>query len=530
MDITEHLENISSRKNRYIIILTFVTFLLWTNTDMLLILLPYLQKMPTVVIFDLSSGFSESELTYDLCVIPYEVTKFLSHSWVYSMEIQCSKVLVSLMSSSVFFGLFLGSIFFNQLADEIGRKKTFIIATFGYGVVLLAYQLPQNVTIFFILNVLGGYLVATIICNSIVLISETVKNKYRAQSFGVINSGFAFCGVVYISILWATDNWQLAFGIATCFCVILTLVIHIVIVESPKFYLMKGNWLKYIMSLRMINERNNRLEQFDKYINYPQIIFHLENASISDSKLVEKINETSINWDDKDEQPMESLIEFAKVKRESTANEAYGVLDFFKFPSQKWNIVVCIILFFVSSCSYYGFSIYIKKLQGNIYFNGIILYFMEAFAYLLFTISADFKILGRKYATILYYVAGALFYFVLHFFKMSPNFELLIAVLCKVSVATGTTLNDIWISEIFPTKLRASAAGICKAAARIGGVLTPFIIEFLPNHSSLVYCLLLIFMSSLLIVLPETLGKQIPLIIPEEEVDEMKEPFLSSER
>ena len=87
------------------------------------------------------------------------------------------------------------------------------------------------------------------------------------------------------------------------------------------------------------------------------------------------------------------------------------------------------------------------------------------------------------------------------------------ALLGKLSLAASFAVVYIHSGEIFPTSIRNSAMGLVSVAARVGGIIAPFIVLLGDAHSNLqftVFGLLSLTAGVFNLWLPETQGRKLP--------------------
>lgn len=82
---------------------------------------------------------------------------------------------------------------------------------------------------------------------------------------------------------------------------------------------------------------------------------------------------------------------------------SYGIIDLFLNRSICVIIFIMIISWFVNSYVYYGLSLNVKNLGGNMYFNFVLVGLVEIFFYLLIVLL--FNWLGRR-KSFFYFMMG----------------------------------------------------------------------------------------------------------------------------
>lgn len=111
------------------------------------------------------------------------------------------------------FGILLGGIMFGILGDKIGRKKVLYASILIYSVAnilngMLTASVPYVSTVYSALRFICGFALAAELSVGIVMISETMKAKYRGYgsmivvSFGVIGCVFAAFLFEFLKVSW----------------------------------------------------------------------------------------------------------------------------------------------------------------------------------------------------------------------------------------------------------------------------------------------------------------------------------------
>ncbi len=111
------------------------------------------------------------------------------------------------------FGILLGGVMFGILGDKIGRKKVLYASILIYSVAnilngMLSASVPYVSTVYCTLRFICGFALAAELSVGIVMISETMKAKYRGYgsmlvvSFGVIGCVFAAFLFEFLKVSW----------------------------------------------------------------------------------------------------------------------------------------------------------------------------------------------------------------------------------------------------------------------------------------------------------------------------------------
>jgi hypothetical protein len=138
----DKLIELCGTKNKYQFILLFISLTAWINNMMVSVTLPILEKTPEVVYKDLNGNLIKSKLDYEICKFPYIITKKYPYSWVSDFNISCDKLKTGFIGTINFLGSFVGSLTFNMVVDNFGRKNTIIFS-------LIIYIIINTIMVFF---------------------------------------------------------------------------------------------------------------------------------------------------------------------------------------------------------------------------------------------------------------------------------------------------------------------------------------------------------------------------------------------
>uniref|UniRef100_A0A673C4W3 Solute carrier family 22 member 5-like n=1 Tax=Sphaeramia orbicularis TaxID=375764 RepID=A0A673C4W3_9TELE len=170
----------------------------------------------------------------------------------------------------------------------------------------------------------------------------------------------------------------------------------------------------------------------------------------------------------------------------ATKNKKYNILDILS----NWNLffltLLCSLLWIVITISYYALLLNTSNLHGDPYMNCFLSALTEVPAYIIALVLLKFYL---------------------------PAIAVLLEMLGKFGITSAFCVVYAVSSEIFPTVIRNTAMGCCSMAARIGTIISPFIIYLGQYYKSLPYILmggLAIFGSTVCLILPETFGKPLP--------------------
>jgi MFS family permease len=182
----------------------------------------------------------------------------------------------------------------------------------------------------------------------------------------------------------------------------------------------------------------------------------------------------------------------------------------------RYKFLILCFLWFCVGGNYYGLSIYLKRLPGDIYLNGIIIYTFEAFSYFFAGYIVNVSFVGRKGTLISFYCIAVLCFGCLSFLNLEDFYTTSITFIARFAIAGIYNIFYNYSLENYPTPVRALAFGINNLFAKIGAVLFPILIEVIVEYISFLFVSMNIICLGLMMFLPETIGKNLKEEIEEE--------------
>ncbi len=503
---------LAGNENRYQFLLVFMTLIIWINVEFLSIILPFLEKEPLVNFRNPITGHEATNvlLNYTMCDFSsssYNITERFTYSWVSQFDIECNRLKTGLMGSILFSGVMMGALSFQFFANKFGRKKTGLFSLFCFGLTLSCAPLVNSIYFAYAILLVGGFFTNLIALATYVLVGETVSAKKRAISGSIINTGFSLCGIFYFLLFLyleqASPIFLIGAGIALVICVVYFFVIH----ESPRYFIIKKNFDKFLITVKLIAKSNKRLEIVEEVIeNNPERINQLRNhINKNDTALLE----TADNLDNCSEfDKFSSHDKDYHMKALKKNSSARGTLDLLIYPSVRYNFIILCVLWFCISGNYFGLAIHLKSLPGNMYVNGIIVYLIEAVAYFIAGTVVNIKFFGRKRVFAMFYMISITGFLSMQIFDVGGNYgELVFTFIARFAVAGNFNLFYTYSLEIYPTTVRAQGIGINSFFCRLSSVLVPMVLELYEEQVNLIFVVINILSLFLLFFLPETLDR-----------------------
>jgi MFS family permease len=532
----DKLLELSNDKGRYQYCILAIAFGFWITLDLISISLPYLEKTSLVRIWDQSNKqFKNFSMDYTTCETilkkqslnnspSIKETKSIlnnsiliiersQHSWVIEYGIECDKIKTGLIGSVAFFGVLIGSIALQFIPDSIGRRNTVLLGSSLFSLILVSFNFVSDYyyTLFlcFFLQIFAYLGLLTVFMLSNEITSPNVRSVFGA----IINSAFSFCGITFILMYKYLNDWRLCFTIASLFNLLIALLFYTIAHESPRYYNTKGEYkkmIKVLTSIARFNDNgdgktiNDLKNELNKVNNYDENRLNDENNNNVGLTL---ISSDKINVLDKDE---ESTL---KAKQTLVDNVVYGVsknlgyFTLFTHPSLRKTFLINCYLWFSTSGIYYGLSIYLKNLPGDLYYNGIFIYFSEIFSYVLSGWIINLPQLGRKGSMILFESISLLGYILLLILNIENYYKTILSFVARFSISGVYNILYTYSTEVYPTVVRANGFGFNSVSARLGGIIFPLMIELLEEKVVPIFTLLNFIALLFILLLPETYGK-----------------------
>ncbi|XP_060873414.1 solute carrier family 22 member 12-like isoform X2 [Metopolophium dirhodum] len=374
------------------------------------------------------------------------------------------------------FGKFVGGLLFGSISDVYGRKFAFNLAAFIYMFSGPSAALIDSYVLFLIARFLIGVAGSGIYESSYTILTELTSGKTRTLLCLLMNMSYPIGYILLSIIAYYVRPWRML----------------LLVLSLPMFGLLIQCWFlsespKWLMS-------QGRESQAWKVM----------------TKLVPSAVHADIDNDNQD-----NMFEIRKSKKsQGKCNE---FLSTFTTLFSTWDLSVKTGISF--SCGFVcGLSYYVIALNGDnitadrylyVALNGVV----EGLAYLS-TIPLLLYV-GRKIAVSgLFFASGILQLALLTIPQESANFLLFVALLGKFCVSAVFSVSLLYISELYPTTIRNTGLGTSLTISQIGSVIAPYVVELLGAKAwyipSTVCGMLGIFVSSLVLMLPETKGTVLP--------------------
>ncbi|CBY18007.1 unnamed protein product [Oikopleura dioica] len=430
-------------------------------------------------------------------------------------HLACGSQLNGLATSLSFIGLFIGAGTGGYMSDKYGRKTTIMVGIFLNGVGFLCQALVPSYAAFVFFRILvqganqAAYLTFTVYC------CEIVGPEGRAYTGMIPNFTFAIGYMImsWFSMLFPDWRQLTLFITALTFPFLLTWWLW---PESPRYLYQSGKF----------EEAEKVMKHFFKKCG---MNWGSEEAALlvnTEAAVLEKLKEKC-----KSQEKEES------ENSETSSVKTYSAIDLFRSgaPLAKTSLIICY-QFIAITCAYYGLSFGAGSLPGSVYLNNVINGAVEVIAYVIAFFLLN--VIGRKAlltGPLIFSGSAMIIGMLLTKFVVGawvPEVYRWLMFAGKLGVSCAFAVIWIYASELFPTVVRTNAVGLGSMAGRIGGIVSPFILEMgasIPWLPPLIFGTVTISAGIALLALPETLGMSMLNTIPDANEFYMKKNTKKSE-
>uniref|UniRef100_A0A8C5LTJ7 Solute carrier family 22 member 15 n=1 Tax=Leptobrachium leishanense TaxID=445787 RepID=A0A8C5LTJ7_9ANUR len=379
---------------------------------------------------------------------------------------------VSAASSVYFGGVLIGVISFGQLSDQFGRKRLYVTGLALDILFASLNALSPSFSLFLVTRFAVGLMNGGMSLVAFVLLNECIGAKYWAIAGSLSNLCFAVGIVQFALIGYLIRSWRhlaLLVNVQGAGVWLLSLFIP----ESPRWLYAQGRLPEAQDVLLFVGRRNFR-----------------------------KVASLTLTTRQKEHAPRASII------------------TIFRHAALRRRTLTMMCAWFVCSLVYYGLTLSVGDLGGNLYFNLALSGLAEVPAYPLCMYLINHKRCGRRKSLAGFLGVGGLSCLVVMFLpekKGSGIFSFLnsqgLSLVGKLSISASFNIVYIYTSELYPTSVRNLGMGICSMFSRFGGIVAPFIPNLRYIQRSLPFIVFGIagLLSGILsLLLPETLNCPLP--------------------
>ena len=513
----EKLLSIAGNENRYQYFVLILFLILWINCNFMAPVLPYLEREPIV-----EHNNEIKTLFFEICQnsTNYKIIQRFGYSWISEFGIECNKFKIGLIGVFTFIGNTMGSIAFAIIQRYLSHKRILLISSWGFIFSIYLSTTIYNIEyfIYILISLVFMGLFGDLLCySSLVVCEEIVSSNKRALFSSIINMGYGLCGIIFSFIFMYVQNWRYDFYIAIGLSFILYLLIKFCTYDSPRQYIDNKDEKNVKIILQGIARFNGIEKEFlEKYESeeYQKLIREIMEYDYDESNTK---NENEIEMKYIDNKKINDQLINSVEKTKPPEKKSLSCFISLKYPSLRYKFLILCVLWFGTRLISNAIALYSKALPGNYYFNIIVLFTFESFAYYVSGVLINVHFLGRKGTLYAEYLIITIGFLLLSFFKFPLPAELSLNFIIRFCESAIELVYFTYTLEVYPTSVRSTNFGINVTFGNIGSIIAPMIYEYVQSWMLLlIFALMTLFHSFLLIFLPETEGK--PMV---ESIDEL---------
>ncbi|KAK7084720.1 hypothetical protein SK128_001006 [Halocaridina rubra] len=401
----------------------------------------------------------------------------------------CHKSWEGNMAQTIFFGgILAGALIAGYIADRIGRMMTIMIGIVGMASFGISTALVSTLNSFNFVRFMTAVMATTVFQTAFILGTEFVGPNYRVFCGTMPQYFFAFGEILLGLISWWIREWRMIQLIisapVSCF-----IFYWFFIPESPRWLQARGKHHKALVVMEKIAKTNKK--------------------TIPREMLMQQVHEQSRERNDIDS---DVVLDPRNV----------SMLDVLKKPVLCTRMVLMFYIWIVVALVYYGLSLNSVTLgkytsTAAPFVNFILTSLAEFPGYSMSWYFMSY--IGRKYTLMFSLIfagiscGGAGFAA-----EYGPNYSIIPFLLGKCFITSAFGTIYVFVTEMFPTRVRSTILGLCSTTARIGAMLAPFSSSLGYVYGPLpmiVFGSLSIVAGVLNIVMPETKDTTLPETISE---------------
>ena len=457
--------------------------------------IPYLTKHPNFLVKKLKGDDPNIiyEMDYDIKLCDsnlYEIKKNPKKSiinWSYTFDLYCNREYYNtIMTSIIFVGGMLGTLFVLPLPDKYGRAKILKYTTLISLILHFNLLFSTGPISLIIINFIGGIFSIIYAVGYSVFTEFFHKNK-NGLLIGIYNAIYPFAGIFLCFFFMFSNSWRLLYTITSLIHCYYTYITFKYFVESPRWLHSIGNREACIGSLTEVAFYNGRINEWN-------------NFQKDNSQLINKLGTASLE------------IEGDNNSNNKSINKTYNIIEILKFKSQRKIFIKITIISVGCSYNYYGIILNLGKMKGNFYLNSIFAFLGEFISEIFSGKLADN--FGRITIFLWCCTIGTTGYIL---YLISTSFKFIFVFIAMIGYSGIFNTIAIYAPEIYPTKIRNTTYSYSTFISRLSPICVPILTQAMPNLIDLSFIIWGIIAGLIGITLEETLGKKRMDIIPEEE-------------
>lgn len=350
-----------------------------------------------------------------------------------------------------------GGFGYGYLTDHFGRVWPYMLPLLNIGVFGLASAFSPTFAVLVVFRLMVSFATNVVVCTAFATMIEFLPVRNRGKVIVLLKLTEALGTCICAGLAWwliptyGLKGWRyLTFAVAipSLFAVLFRLVFHL---QSPRYLLASGRFQEARKVLSQMARMNNKnLNDFlPEDVNFQELV----------------IIEAQTNH---------GLWQTAKD---------FGII--FKSPYLKRTVLISIV-YVLEGMSAYGATLflpnYLSKLDVNPYFTTFFGYLGQIPGILLMSIIVEWQHVGRL-NTLRFYTALTVAFFVVFAFVQNEVTIPVFVILIYFSMIPIDALFNTYISECYPTRIRALALVFFNNILSISEMFIPFVSGYVSDVS-----------------------------------------------
>ncbi|XP_064609447.1 solute carrier family 22 member 6-like [Liolophura sinensis] len=445
------------------------------------------------------------------CSRGYEYNQPKQATFVSEWDLVCGRSYQAQLPQMLLIGgqLF-GASFFTSMADRFGRRKICFLSQLGLLLISVGTAFSPSLIVLATLRFFTGSFQQGVVMSFSVIPLEVMPTKNRALCFLIIGTFWPIC-------LQVLNGIGYAFRFTSWRHMQLSISGVILLVFIPNLIFLKET-LRWLFA-------NGRTEDAKEIIKKAIRMNKAPETEVWE-QATRCIAESERSW-----QRAQKETELSALGSPGTAVglslNGYGsekplsIIDIFKIPRLRCTALIMFFVWIVNALTHFGLVLTSAKLAGNRFINYILVSMdMLPASFIAYFILIRF---GRKPACCSFHAIVGVCLVVAALVQGfgGQEFSTIVTVftiLGKFGNSASFVILFLYTPELYPTNLRSFGLGFASSASRLGGMLAPFsnlVMDYIPWAPGTVYGICSLLACLLIMLLPETLNRQLPQTVEE---------------
>lgn len=414
------------------------------------------------------------------------------------------------MGSAVFVGFFAGTLVSGKVSDVSGRKPIFLIGNLIVTLFAIASAFSPDYAWFTIFRGFCGFGVGLALPSSAALSAEICPSQYRGVLINVLTIFFPIgeiiTAIIAKSLLKDSENgWRFLLLIISV-PMIIAFLLSLVIRESPRFLANNHEFEKAYEEIENLMGGNRKLTNIEKFNIKQEVLIASENCTIESSylslfsKQFLRLNLSVCfllfscsfiyygvvyvlpeglerNYNKTEIESISSVSDQEDINylRMLLDNDEEVSAEYYDSHASLDNKYSNISKFYQQQDIFENSTIDDSDLDEV--FDGVIYSALSEIPSPIFgMILVNTPILGRRYSIAVGFIIVSVFSSLSIYFN---NNLVVWASLLKFGINIPYSIGYLYVSEVFPTKIRSIAIGFTNSFTRLGGIVTPILSQWL---------------------------------------------------